>query len=256
MSDRPLALITGGAVRLGRTVALRLASEGFDIVCHYRSSAGAAETLAEEVRALGASATLVQADLAADGAADALFDEVAERAGAPRLLLNNASRFMKDGADDFGADDLAAHMAVNLTAPAILAKRLHAATDDDGALVVNMLDAKLNSPSPDFYTYTLSKYALLGATQMMAIAYAPKVRVVGIAPSVVLISGKQSDATFERSKKMTLLGRGPDPEEIAETVLHAWRTPSMTGQTVFLDGGQRLMNLPRDVPFYVAEGHL
>ena len=251
------ALVTGGAVRIGRTIALRLAAEGFAIACHHRSSADEAEGLKAEIEAAGGTCRLFRADLAESGAADRLFDRVEAEMGAPTILVNNASRFSNDAADAFGEDALAGHMAVNLTAPVGLARRLHAAAREGADhLVVNMLDAKLFQLTPDFFTYTLSKYALLGATRTMAIGYAPAVRVVGIAPSITLISGKQNEENFQRSKRLTLLERGPEPDEIAEAVLFAWRTKSMTGEVLTLDGGQRLMNLPRDTAFYVKEGLL
>ena len=90
----------------------------------------------------------------------------------------------------------------------------------------------------------------------MAIGYAPNVRVCGLAPSVTLISGKQNEENFQRSKRLTLLERGPEPHEVAEAVLFAWRTKSYTGEVMVLDGGQKLMNLPRDAAFYVKEGLL
>lgn len=252
-----VALVTGGAIRLGREIAGRLAAEGFAIACHYRNSRDPAEDLKASIERAGGTCALFRADLAQAGAADRLFDAVEADLGRPLLLVNNASRFVKDEAEAFGEDGLAAHMAVNLTAPVTLARRLYVgAAEGTDHLVVNMLDAKLTSLTPDFFTYTLSKHALMGATRTQAIGYAPKVRVVGIAPSVTLISGKQSEETFRRSKALTLLGRGPEPAEIAETVVYAWRTKSLTGEVITLDGGQRFMNLPHDVARYVAEGAL
>ena len=251
------ALVTGGAIRIGRAIALRLAAEGFAVGCHYRGSADDAETLKAEIEGAGGTCRLFQADLAEPGAADRLFDRVQAEMGAPALLVNNASRFANDTAEAFGEDGLAAHMAVNLVAPVGLARRLHAAArEGTDHLVVNMLDAKLFQLTPDFFTYTLSKQALLGATRTMAIGYAPLVRVLGIAPSITLVSGKQNETNFQRSKRLTLLERGPEPDEIADAVLFAWRMKSMTGEVLTLDGGQRLMNLPRDTAFYVKEGLL
>ena len=251
------ALVTGGAIRLGRAIGLRLAAEGFRLACHYRGSRKEAEALKAEVETAGGECRLFQADLAEPGAADALCDRVEAEMGAPRLVVNNAARFANDTAEGFDAPGLDAHMAVNLAAPLHLARRLHAAArDGEDHLVVNMLDAKLFQLTPDFFTYTLSKCALMGATRTMAIAFAPTVRVCGIAPSITLISGKQNERNFRRSKRLTLLERGPEPAEIAEAVAFLWRTPSMTGEVLALDGGQRLMNLPRDAAFYVKEGLL
>lgn len=253
-----VALVTGGAIRLGAAMAEALAARGMAVAIHYRGSGEAAGALKARIEDGGGTARVFQADLAVRGAADGLWDAVADAMGAPRLLVNNASRFARDEAETFAEEDLAAHVAVNLTAPSVLARRLYATADDDGAdrLVVNMLDAKLFQLNPDFFTYTLSKHALLGATRTMAIAFAPRVRVVGIAPSVTLISGKQSEETFRRSKVMTLMKHGPDPEDIVRALLFALDTLAMTGEVIVLDGGQRLMNLPHDVAFYVKEGIL
>ena len=251
------ALVTGGAIRLGRAIALGLAAEGFAIACHYRGSEEEARGLRAEIEEQGGTCRLFRADLAEPGAADDLFDRVEAEMEAPRLLVNNAARFANDSAEAYDESGLAEHMAVNLTAPVRLARRLHAAArEGEDHLIVNMLDAKLFQLTPDFFTYTLSKFALLGATRTMAIGYAPHVRVFGIAPSVTLISGKQNEENFQRSKRLTLLERGPEPEEIAEAVIFAWRTKSLTGEVIALDGGQKLMNLPRDTAFYVKEGLL
>ena len=117
-----------------------------------------------------------------------------------------------------------------------------------------MIDSKVFSLNPDFFTYTISKYALRGATEMMAMRFAPRIRVCGIAPSVTLISGKQTQENFERSWTMTPLGRGPTPEEVGDAVVFMWQTKSYNGQIMTLDGGQSLLKLPRDVAFLVKEG--
>lgn len=255
------ALITGAAVRLGAAMAERLATDGMAVAIHYRSSADAAEALARKIAEAGGTARTFQADLAEEGAAAALWNDVAGAMGPPGLLVNNAAMFAKDEADSFTAVGLARQMAVNLTAPAVLSRKLYeaaTAAGDDGTdrLIVNMLDAKLFQINPDFFTYTLSKHALLGATKTMAIAFAPRVRVMGIAPSVALISGKQSEETFQRSKALTLLRRGPDAADVVRALVFARESRAMTGETLVLDGGQKLMNLPHDVAFYVANGIL
>ena len=160
------ALVTGGAIRLGRAIAERLAAEGFRIACHYRVSREDVKALKTAIESDGGDCVLFPADLTEAGAADDLFDRVAAELGAPRLLVNNAARFSNDAAETFDEAGLAAHMAVNLTAPVGLARRLHAAAPSgEDHLIVNMLDAKLFQLTPDFFTYTLSKFALLGATR-------------------------------------------------------------------------------------------
>ncbi|MEM8751668.1 MAG: SDR family oxidoreductase [Pseudomonadota bacterium] len=250
----PLALVTGAAKRLGRRTSLTLAARGYDIAAHYNSSDDEARALAAEVEGLGRRCGIFGADLSDAGATAALFDEVVAAMGAPEVLINNASVFVNDDATTFDPKDLAANVAVNLTAPLILASRFAAAaTPGANNVVVNMLDNKLTRMNPDFFSYTISKCGLSGATEMMAIRFAPEVRVVGVAPSVTLISGKQTQEAFERSQKMTLLGRGPTPEDIAATIMYLVDTKVVTGQTIVVDAGQVRMNLPRDVAFLVKD---
>lgn len=252
-----IALVTGAAKRLGRAIALKLAANGHEIAAHYNGSATEAQSLKAEIEADGGRATLFQADLSDAAATTAMFDAVVETVGAPTVLVNNASLFLNDDAMGFDPADLAANMAVNLTAPLVLSSRF-AAKAPEGAnnVIVNMLDNKLNRLNPDFFSYTISKYGLKGATEMMAMRFAPNIRVVGVAPSVTLISGKQTQESFERSQKMTLLQRGPGADDIVDAVIYLIEAKVITGQVLTVDGGQVHMNLPRDVAFLVKEGIL
>ena len=112
-----------------------------------------------------------------------------------------------------------------------------------------MLDAKLAAPNPDFFSYTISKFGLAGLTELAARAFAPAIRVCAIAPSVTMVSGPQSRANFDRVHGLNALGRGVDVGEIVAALRFLIATPSITGQTILLDGGQRFLSLPRDVQF-------
>jgi NAD(P)-dependent dehydrogenase (short-subunit alcohol dehydrogenase family) len=166
-----------------------------------------------------------------------------------RLLVNNASRFVFDSADDFTVEGWEAHLATNLRAPALLS-RAFAGRVEGGGLIVNLLDSKLASPNPDFFSYTISKAGLAGLTELCARAWAGRgIRVCGIAPSVTLLSGAQSEQNFDSVHGFNPLRRGVRVEDIVAALRFIIATPTITGQTLTLDGGQRFLALPRDVQF-------
>ncbi|SNS09933.1 NAD(P)-dependent dehydrogenase, short-chain alcohol dehydrogenase family [Noviherbaspirillum humi] len=249
---RKTALVTGAARRIGRSIALALARDGWDVVVHYRGSADEAQATAQEIRSLGRRAAAVACDLADAAAAARLPAQAAQAIGAARLdcIVNNASLFEHDDPAHFSPGLLDAHMRANLAAPLVLAQQLHAATPDGAqAVVINLLDQKLYNPNPDFLSYTLSKAALQSATVLLAQALAPKLRVVGVAPGITLVSGDQTEDGFVKAHAMTPLGRSSTPQDVAETVCFAARNPALTGTTILVDGGQHLMPLQRDVMF-------
>jgi NAD(P)-dependent dehydrogenase (short-subunit alcohol dehydrogenase family) len=235
------AIVTGGAKRIGAALVRALAADGWHVLIHYNRSKNEAEALAAE---LGGST--VQAELADPSAAEAI---LAALDGLPpaRLLVNSASRFVHDDIGDFTPEGWAAHLDVNLRAPALLS-RAFAAQAGEG-LIVNLLDAKLAAPNPDFFSYTISKMGLAGLTELCARAFAPQIRVNAIAPSVTMVSGPQSRANFDKVHGMNALGRGVEVEEIVAALRFIIASPSMTGHTILLDGGQRFLSLPRDVQF-------
>ncbi len=245
-----VALVTGAARRLGRAIALALAGEGYAIAAHYGQSADDAASLKSRIEAAGGTCALFPADLADARAASALVGEVAAAMGTPQVLVNNASTFFNDDATDFTPEGLASNMAVNLTAPLLLAQAFfERAEADRDNVIVNMLDNKLYGLNPDFFTYTLAKAGLGAATEMLALRFAPRVRTCGIAPSVTLVSGKQTQEAFERSWRMNPLGRGPTPQEIGDAVAFILRSAAMNGRVIVIDGGQSLARPPRDVGF-------
>lgn len=250
------AIVTGGAKRIGAAVARALAEDGWDLVLHYNSSADEASALAAELRAGGAGVALVAADLADPAAAVAIM-AAADSLSPPGLLVNSASRFAYDRIEDFTAADFDLHMAINLRAPALLIRAFAEAVstrrpDELGAaLVVNLLDAKLAALNPDYFTYTLSKIGFDGLTELAARSYAPHLRVAGIAPAVTLVSGPQSRENFDAVHAMNPLRRGVAVEDIVAALRFIIATPTYNAQTVVLDGGQRLMGLPRDVAYMV-----
>jgi len=235
------AIVTGGAKRIGAALARALAADGWHVLVHYNRSKAEAEALAAEI-----GGTIVQADLEHPEAAIPIF---AALNGLPpaRLLVNNASLFADDDIRSFTPERWHAHLDVNLLAPALLARTF--AEVVGAGLIVNMLDAKLASPNPDFFSYTVSKMGLAGVTELCARAFAPGIRVNAIAPSVTMVSGPQSRENFDKVHGLNALGRGVHVDDIVAALRFLIATPSVTGHTVLLDGGQRFLSLPRDVQF-------
>ena len=244
-------LVTGSARRLGREIALALAAAGWQVAVHYRGSADEAlQTVADctSLASAGASFDAFQADLQDEGAVRALLPRVVERFGAVDAVVNNASLFEHDSIASFGYDALAAHLRTNTGAPILLAQALHAhlkARNASGA-VVNMLDQKLWNQNPDFLSYTLSKAALEAATTMLAMALAPQLRVVGVAPGLTLTSHLLPEEKFQQLHKLSPLGRSSTPEDVVAAVKFALENSSITGTTLLVDGGQHLMKFERD----------
>lgn len=248
---RKVALVTGSAKRLGHAIALALAQRGWDIVVHYNRSADEAQSTVREIAALGRRAVAVACELADEKAVKALLPHATQAIGAAiSCVVNNASLFDHDSTSDFSVARLDAHMHANLAAPLLLAQALCDATPDNAqSVVVNLLDQKLFNLNPDFLSYTLSKAALQAATTMLAQALAPKVRVVGVAPGITLVSGNQTAEGFAKAHAQTPLGRSSSPDDVASAVCFVAENPAITGTTLLIDGGQHLIPLQRDVMF-------
>jgi NAD(P)-dependent dehydrogenase (short-subunit alcohol dehydrogenase family) len=245
-----VALVTGGARRIGRAIALALAGDGWDVAVHFgRSAAEAADTV-RSIESIGRRAAALACDLGDSEAVRALPGRCAQVLGPLACVVNNASLFEYDSAADFSPQLLGRIMAVNVAAPVLLAQALAAQLPADRqGVVINLLDQKLFNPNPDFLSYTMSKAALQEATRLLARALAPRVRVVGVAPGISLPSGEQSAAGFAAAHLKTPLGRSSTPEDVAQAVVYAARAPAVTGTTLLVDGGQHLVPSDRDVMF-------
>lgn len=250
IANKKVALVTGAAKRIGRSVALALARRGWDVAVHYGHSEQEALATVREIEQLGRRALAIQCDLGDEAAVKALLPKAAAALGDIGCVVNNASLFERDDVKDFSLAGLDRHMHANLVAPVLLAQALHEATPaGTQAVVVNLLDQKLFNLNPDYLSYTLSKAALHTATTMLAQALAPKVRVVGVAPGITLVSGDQTEDGFAKAHAMTPLGRSSTPDDVAATVCFVAESPAITGTTLLVDGGQHLIPLQRDVMF-------
>jgi NAD(P)-dependent dehydrogenase (short-subunit alcohol dehydrogenase family) len=248
------AIITGGAKRIGEAFVRALAADGWDVVIHCNHSREAAEALASELRATGARIAVVSADLSRPEAAAAIIAAAAPLAPLG-LLVNSASRFEHDTLASFTTADFDSHMAINLRAPALLIQAFAQAVGarTPAALVVNIVDAKLASLNPDHLTYTLSKIGLDGLTELAARHYAPHLRVAGIAPAVTILSAHQTQDNFDAVHGLNPLRRGVAVEELVAALRFIIASPAYNAQTLVLDGGQRLLGLPRDVSYMVDD---
>ena len=243
MQPQRTAIVTGAGKRVGRAIAAALIDDGWSVVAHvHHQSDGVPE-----------GALKVAADLEDPDCAGTI---IAAAEGLPpvRLLVNNAARFAWDGFGEFDPDELSAHMAVNVRAPALLIDRFAKDHQSGDALIVNLLDSKLAGPNPDFLSYTLSKAALAALTDLAARALAPRgIRVNGIAPGLMLRSSGQSEENFEAMHADNPLRHGVEPADVVGAMRYLIGAPAVTGQTVVLDSGQRFLGLGRDVQFLGAD---
>jgi NAD(P)-dependent dehydrogenase (short-subunit alcohol dehydrogenase family) len=243
-------LVTGAARRLGREIALALAAAGWRVAVHYRSSAEDALKTTADCSALTVGSAAFHADLSDEAAVRALLPRVATELGSVDAVVNSASTFEHDDASTFSFAALDQHLRGNTGAPILLAQALHdhlvSRGDAAQGAVVNLLDQKLWNQNPDFLSYTLSKAALEAANTMLALALAPRVRVVGVAPGLTLTSHMLSDEKFQALHRLSPLGRSSTPEDVASAVRFALENRSITGTTLLVDGGQHLMKFERD----------
>ena len=267
-----VVLVTGAAKRLGREIALNLARDGWQVAVHYRDSVEDAHRTSAECAKLSGNSMSFRTNLANETAVRNLLPSVIAHFGHVDAVVNSASTFEQDDTATFGFAAMEKHMRSNAGAAILLAQALHthiAQRRSDAAtrqaeepsegeepqnatetqtqgVVINLLDQKLWNQNPDFVSYTLSKAALEAATTMLALALAPSVRVVGVAPGLTLTSHLLSDAQFQQRHKLALLDHSSTPADVAATVRFALENRSITGTSLLVDGGQHLMRFTRD----------
>lgn len=232
-------LITGAARRLGRAMALALAAKGADVVVHYHRSSTEALALVEELKGLGRQAWAVQGDLSAETACRGVLESMSEAVGRPlQHLVNNASIFPQDTLATISKDSLASNMALHALAPQILGQGLY----DAGSLktVTNLLDTRVVDYDREHVSYHLSKRMLMSLNAMMALEWAPSVRVNAVAPGLVLPpEGEGAEYLAARAHTNPLERVGAE-SDIAEAVLFLMTSAFITGQIIYVDGGRHL----------------
>ena len=251
-------LVTGAAKRLGREIALQFARQGWDVAVHYGRSEQEAQETIREIEMMGVKVQAFQADLADEAATKNLFLAISKAFPNLACLVNSASIFEYDRANSstpFSSKSLQEHMQVNLTAPILLTQMMfeHQKSKlnnpDVIPSVIQLLDQKLINPNPDYLSYTLSKAALLSSVELLAMDFAPHLRVVGLAPGISLPSGDQTIDGFSKTHQMTPLGRSSTPADIAKAAVFLADSSAITGTTLYVDGGQHLLPSSRDVMF-------
>tara|TARA_R110002020_G_scaffold18931_29_gene65547 strand:- start:3027 stop:3788 length:762 start_codon:yes stop_codon:yes gene_type:complete len=241
MPDRGSVLVTGAGRRIGKAIALDLGAHGYRVAVHANRSRAEAEAVAGSIREAGGTAEVFLADLADSAAVRALHAEVSASLGAPDMIVNNASVFADDDVRDFDEAAFETHFAIHLKAPAILAEAMARSLEGDrDGLIVNIIDQRVWRLTPRYFSYTLSKSALWTATQTMALALAPRIRVNAIGPGPTLANERQSAEDFARQVQAVPLGRGPELSEFGATIRYLHQARSVTGQMIALDGGQHL----------------
>lgn len=247
-------VITGAGKRMGRALALAFGAAGWFVTVHYNTSGTEADETLRGVIAAGGGGQALQLDLGAFDRFEDFFVAVERDAPPIDALINNASMFEYDQADSVAPALLERHFHVNATAPILLSKLFagRVRRNHRHGVIVNMLDNKIFAPNPDYFSYSISKYGLLGATELMAMAFAPHVRVCGIAPGVTFVSGVQSDDDYQATKAMNLSERAVDVDDICRAALFLVRSRSVNGEIITIDGGQKLLKLERDVAFLTA----
>ena len=253
-------LVTGAAKRLGREIALQFARQGWDVAVHYgRSGQEAIETV-REIEMMGVKSQAFQADLADEAAVKKLFATITKQFTNLHCLVNSASIFEYDRANSsspLSARSLQNHMQVNLTAPILLSQLMfehqknntNKAAGGDLPSVIQLLDQKLINLNPDYLSYTLSKAALATSVEILALDFAPHLRILGLAPGISLPSGDQTNDGFSKAHQMTPLGKSSTPEDVAKAAVFLAQANAITGTTLYVDGGQHLLPSSRDVMF-------
>ncbi|KMY86164.1 FolM Alternative dihydrofolate reductase 1 [Candidatus Paraburkholderia calva] len=248
--------MTGAAKRVGRGIALEFAHQGWNVAVHYGGSGADARDAVAEIEALGRRAVALKADLGIEAQVARLVPACVEAFGGLNCVVNCASQFDEDTATDFGYAKLLEMTAVNVAAPVLLARMLHEITPDEAAhddtrrgVVINVLDQKLYNMNPDYLSYTLTKAALENATVALAQALGPKLRVVGLAPGLTLISVGQTPESFEAAHRVTPLNRASRVEDVAQAACYLANAHGVTGSMLVVDGGQHLVPSPRDVMY-------
>ena len=235
------ALVTGAGARLGKALALAFAADGYAVAVHYNASKAPAEAVVQEIEAKGGRAVALQQDLNDVANAGALVDRAIDRLGPLSLLVNSASYFAPDRLANLNLESWRALTDVNGAAPVMLMQAFAKQADlPERASILNMLDVQTPQPNPAFFSYFCGKAILEMATRLAALELAPRVRVNGIAPGLVLRSGDQTDASFARRQEETPLGGGLGAQDIVEAARYLVAAGHVTGHVLAVDSGQAL----------------
>jgi len=246
-------LVTGGAHRLGAEIVRQFAAAGWRVWCHYQRSESAAKALQSELQAAGAQIQLVRADLSESAEVEHMMTHIAQTTGAIDCLVNNASLFESDTGAAMNLPSARQQLEVNLIAPlslaSLMASQSASSAQPGQRSVIHILDQKVFNLNPDYFSYTVSKLALERSVALQAQALAPALRVCGVAPGLMFLSGPQTQNNFDSASRVNLMREPIDPTQVAATCLFLAQNPCITGTTICVDNGQHLVPLERDVMF-------
>lgn len=250
-------LITGGAVRLGAAICEAFGENGWHVICQYRDSNAESVNLVASMKMRGYIVDSVCADISTEENRIDLLEKVTNQFGLVTCLVNNASLFLPDEGMSFEHSEALRQMEVNYFAPIsltrLLAKYIELEKTSINACVIHILDQKIFNLNPDYFSYTLSKLSLERAISLQAQALSPHVRVCGVAPGLMYVSGPQNEENFKLAAKANLMRRPTNPKDVADTCVFLANTKSITGTTICVDNGQHLVPLPRDIMFVVED---
>jgi NAD(P)-dependent dehydrogenase (short-subunit alcohol dehydrogenase family) len=248
MDPRKTVLVTGGAKRVGRAIALYLGDCGWSVAVHYNSSQPEAEETVAALHEKHVHAAAINADLSMEDDAQRLIERATKAVGPLTALVNNASVFDSDSIKTVTRETWDRHIETNLRAPLVLTQAFceQLPAGAQGA-IVNLVDQRLLKPTPQFLSYSLSKAGLAWLTKTLAQALAPRIRVNAVAPGPTLRNARQSETHFKRQQASTILGHGASPEDVAEATRYLLEARAVTGQMIAVDGGQHLVWRTADV---------
>lgn len=242
---RKVAVVTGGAVRLGRSISLGLAEAGYDLLVHYNRSELAARETVRAIEALGRRVETMQADLGTGEGAEALAETARTRFGRVDLLVNSAASFEAADLLDVDEERWDAVMALNLKGPFLLVRACADMLKACSGNVVNLVDLSALQPWTRYPHHAVSKAGLMHLTRILARVMAPRVRVNAIAPGAVLPPDDFSEEERALEISRTPLGQIGTPEDVVRTVLFLAGAPFITGEVIVVDGGRNLTGLGR-----------
>jgi NAD(P)-dependent dehydrogenase (short-subunit alcohol dehydrogenase family) len=253
----PTVLVTGGAHRLGALLCRQFAQAGWTVWCHYQRSREAAQASQTVLQNDGGTVHLVCADLADETQRQSMMKTIEQQTGPLTCLVNNASSFEPDSAQLMNVEQARQQLEVNLLAPlalsSLMARSPNGSQQPGQRSIIHVLDQKVFNLNPDYFSYTVSKLALERSVALQAQALAPDIRVCGVAPGLMYLSGPQTQENFDRASKINLMQSTLEPESVAATCLFLAQNRSITGVSISVDNGQHLVPLARDVMFAVEQ---
>lgn len=250
--ENPLALVTGGAVRLGREICLGLAATGYDIALHYNRSQDAAEKTAGEIQKTGKSCEIYKLDLSAPFDPDRFFETIGSRQRLPSLLVNSASVYGQAEISQTNGSLFDEQIAVNIKAPFFLSSAFFRKAPA-AAQIINILDNKIHFEQYEYAAYLLSKKMLAEFTKMAALEFAPSVRVNAVAPGVTMPASERSADYIQWRLNGIPLKRQGKSENILQAIRFFIENEFVTGQILTVDGGEGIQNTGRNAASYSGD---